>query len=130
MGTLSCQYLLCFQGSIKTSSEIEALVKPSIYKSGNWRDKLADAARKSGSRSDFVERQTEDSDLAEGVYLKQEDETTVIDRFKYVRGDFLQAIESSEGHWQDRPILPNGLAAGVDIFAPVLGLKGAYDEKL
>lgn len=51
----------------------------------------------------------------------------VEDRFKFVRADFLQAIEAADGHWHDRPILPNGLAEGVDIFAPELGVEGAYD---
>lgn len=88
---------------------------------------LEEAASASGSRLDMVDKQTEDSDLAEGLYLKVENEHTVTDRFKYVRGDFLQAIQASEGHWQDRTILPNRLAEGVDIFASKLGTPGAYD---
>lgn len=117
-----------FQGMVNSLSQIETLIRPSIYKSANWRDALTLAATQSGSRSDFVEKQTEDSDLAEGLYLKVEQDGIVTERYKYVRGDFLQAIQSSEGHWQDRPILPNQLAKTVDIFAPVLGVKGAYDE--
>ncbi len=69
--------------------------------------------------ADFVAAQTEHSDLAEGLYLKDEAEGAVIGRYKYVRADFLQAIEASDGHWQDWPILANVLAAGVDIFAPL-----------
>ncbi|MFG5383008.1 RNA ligase family protein [Yoonia sp. R2-816] len=115
-------------GAIRTAADINNLIKPSLYKSANWRDALDKAAVVSGSRADFVARQTEDSDLAEGLYIKVEPAGSVTERFKYVRHDFLQAIEASEGHWQDRPILPNQLAEGVDIFAPVLGVKGAYDE--
>ena len=85
------------------------------------------AAERSGSRPDMVDQQTEDSDLAEGLYLKQENADHVEDRFKFVRADFLQAIEAADGHWHDRPILPNGLDDGVDIFAPTLGVAGAYD---
>lgn len=118
---------IVYQGAITTATEVAALVQPSLYKSKEWRDRLDEAAKTSGSRGDFVEKQTEDSNLAEGVYLKCEDDMIVHDRFKYVRGDFLQAIEASDGHWQDRPILPNKLADGVDIFAPSLGLEGAYD---
>lgn len=116
------------QGAIKTLADVEVLVKPSLYKTADWRTGLAVAAQKSGSRSDFVDKQTEDSDLAEGLYIKVEQDGVVSERFKYVRGDFMQAIQASDGHWLDRPILPNGLAQGVDIFAPVLGMKGAYDE--
>ncbi|MEJ6401357.1 hypothetical protein [Yoonia sp. 2307UL14-13] len=92
------------------------------------REALDKAAIASGNRADFVAKQTEDSDLAEGLYIKVEPVSAVTERYKYVRHDFLQAITASEGHWQDRPILPNQLADGVDIFAPVLGVKGAYDE--
>ncbi|MBD3679445.1 MAG: RNA ligase family protein [Rhodobacteraceae bacterium] len=107
---------------------IARLVRPSLYKSANWRDALADAAAESGSRPDMVGAQTDDSDLAEGLYLKLESGTRVEDRFKFVRGDFVQALEASGGHWLDRPILPNRLAPGADIFAPVLGIEGAYDD--
>jgi hypothetical protein len=103
------------------------LVGPSHYKSGTWRDALAAAALQSGSRSDFVDAQTEDSDLAEGLYLKREAGDHVIDRYKFVRPAFKQAIDAADGHWHDRPILPNRLADGVDIFAPNLGTPGAYD---
>jgi hypothetical protein len=115
-------------GKLTTIDQVEALVRPSLYKSEDWRLALEESARWSGSRGDMVEKQTDDSDLAEGLYLKLEAEGEVLDRFKFVRGDFLQAIEASEGHWQDRPILPNRLSEGVDIFAPQLGLKGAYDD--
>jgi hypothetical protein len=105
-----------------------SLVRPSLYKTPNWRVALEQAAQRSGNKAEFVEKQTENSDLAEGIYIKVEDENRVIDRFKFVRGDFLQAIESAEGHWQNRPTLPNGLREDVDLFAQVLGLPGAYDE--
>ncbi len=114
-------------GAVSSVDQLNQLVRPSLYKSPNWRDALQQAAQSSGSRAEMVEQQTEDSDLAEGLYLKHEDAGHVRDRFKFVRADFLQAITAGDGHWHDRPILPNELAAGVDIFAPVLGIKGAYD---
>lgn len=111
-------------------SSHEALLKhvqPSLYKTPNWEIRLMEAARSSGSRQDFVEKQTEKSDLAEGLYIKREQDGQVTERFKHVRADFHQAIMASNGHWLDRPILPNGLQASVDIFAARLGVKGAYD---
>jgi len=114
-------------GPLKDVAQLQALVKPSLYKSPDWRDALLLAAEGSGNRADMVEKQTELSDLAEGVYLKQEQDGIVVDRFKFVRSDFVQAIEASDGHWQDRPILPNGLADGVDIYAERLGLDDSYD---
>ena len=115
-------------GPVGSISELEALVRPSLYKSDDWRSALRAAAEQSGSRPEFVAKQTDDSKLAEGLYLKLEKDDCVEDRFKYVRGGFHQAIQASEGHWLDRPVLPNGLVDGVDIFAPVLASKGAYDE--
>jgi RNA ligase-like protein len=117
-----------YTGEISSVEQVGSLVRPSLYKSNRWRETLQEAARVSDSRLEMVERQTEDSDLSEGVYLKLENETTVLDRFKFVRADFIQAITASDGHWQSRPILPNRLADGVDIFAETLGVKGAYDD--
>ncbi len=116
-----------YEGAMTSGSRMEELVAPSLYKSMHWRDELLAQAVASGSRPDMVDQQTEDSDLAEGLYLKQEEGGEVTGRFKYVRADFHQAIAASDGHWQSRPILPNQLAPGVDIFAPRLGGKGAYD---
>lgn len=116
-----------YTGEIGSVDQLVKLTRPSLYKSTKWREALAFAAEQSGSRADKVDQQTEDSDLAEGLYLKQENNDHVEDRFKFVRADFIQAIEAADGHWQDRPILPNGLADGVNIFAPKLGVEGAYD---
>ncbi len=114
-------------GTINTITDIGALVRPSLYKTKTWQSALDQAARRCGSRLGFVEKQTEDSDLAEGLYIKREQNEEVTDRYKYVRAGFHQAIAASEGHWHDRPILPNSLAEGIDIFAPRLGIEGAYD---
>ena len=116
-----------YEGEITSLKQVEELVRPSLYKTGDWQTALEKAAEQSGSRMDYVEKQTESSNLAEGLYVKQEAGGIVEGRYKFVRSDFLQAIEASEGHWQDRPILPNQLADGVDIFAPVLEIDGAYD---
>lgn len=120
---------ILYEGEITSRKQVEALVKPSLYKSSDWRKSLSITIDQTGNKTEFVEKQTEDSDLAEGLYLKHEKEQIVQNRFKFVRGDFLQAIQSSEGHWHDRPILPNKLMDGLDIFAPRLGITGAYDAK-
>ncbi|MEM6974493.1 MAG: RNA ligase family protein [Pseudomonadota bacterium] len=118
------------RAEIPDAQALTRLIGPARYKSADWRDALARAAAASGSRPEHVARQTEDSDLAEGVYLKQEDDDTgrVVERAKYVRGDFVQAIKAADSHWLSRPILPNQLAPGVDILAPQTGVTGAYDD--
>ena len=66
-----------------------------------------------------------------------ENEDFVEARYKLVRPDFLQTILDSGSHHLARPILPNRLAEGVDLFAPAptvgwdaLGLHtiGSLDE--
>ncbi|MEM6488253.1 MAG: RNA ligase family protein [Pseudomonadota bacterium] len=115
------------QGTVGRVSDLQRQVAVSLYKSAGWRAALAEAAQASGSRLDMVMRQTDDSDLAEGLYLKREAGSAVAARYKFVRAGFLQAIKDADSHWHDRPILPNRLAPGVDILAPVLGVPGAYD---
>lgn len=119
---------ILYDGEINSLEQVVSLVRPSLYKTDEWHQALEDAAIQSGSRSDMVIKQTEDSILAEGLYLKEETENSVTARFKYVRAGFHQAIMASEGHWHDRPILPNKLAQDVNIFAAQLGQKGAYDD--
>lgn len=99
---------------------LRALVGPSLYKSPRWREALAEAAA-SGESARFgdVDRaiqQTDPSDEAEGLYLKVEHGGEVVSRYKWVRASFLTAVSDSESHWLDRPIVPNGLAPGVDLF--------------
>lgn len=60
--------------------------------------------------------ETDKSDLMEGLYIKHEEGGRVIDRYKWVRASFLTAVFNSEGHWLNRPIIPNKLAPGVKLF--------------
>ena len=57
------------------------------------------------------------SSLSEGLYIKTEENGVVTGRYKWVRYDFLQTVVESGSHWQDRPLLPNLLADGVDLFS-------------
>jgi hypothetical protein len=116
------------EGTHRRGSKPESLLAPSLYRSPDWQAHLMEDAHASGSRPDMVHAQSDLNDLAEGLYVKVESGAEVRDRFKFVRGDFLQTIQSSDSHWQDRPILPNRLAPGIDIFAPETGVAGAYDD--
>jgi hypothetical protein len=40
----------------------------------------------------------------------------VTGRYKYIRPSFLTAVFSAEGHWLNRPIVPDLLREGVDLF--------------
>jgi RNA ligase len=100
------------EGPIENAGQLKALVGPSAYKSSDWRARLVQAAGVAPHRPDLVERQTDWSELMEGLYIKVEQDGRVAERFKYVRADFLTTVLDSESHWQSRPILPNQLAQG------------------
>jgi hypothetical protein len=99
---------------------LPALVRPSLYKSPRWRDALAASAEGAGVPGERASRETDPSDLAEGLYVKVEDGQRVIARYKWIRASFLTAVVDSGSHWLARPIVPNRLADGVDLFAPEL----------
>ncbi len=101
------------EGEIASPAALKRLIAPSLYKSPGWRERLAVAAEAGGHQGAYVDKQTDASDFAEGLYIKVEEEGRVAGRFKYVRHDFLTAVLDSASHWQSRPILPNQLAPGV-----------------
>jgi hypothetical protein len=74
---------------------------PSCYRSANWRQALPE--------DPLVLSQTDPSPLAEGLYLKWEENGQVKARAKWVRASFHQAVEQSGSHWADRPIVRNCL---------------------
>lgn len=57
------------------------------------------------------------SEWMEGLYLKREEDGRVVGRYKYVREGFLQAVADAGEHWMDRPIEPNRLREGAELFA-------------
>lgn len=57
------------------------------------------------------------TETMEGLYIKWEEEGRVCGRYKFVRSAFTQVVEEEGVHWIDRPLEPNQLRAGVDIFA-------------
>jgi hypothetical protein len=104
----------------KDGRALADMVGPSLYRSENWRDNLAVAAEKAGVDPDRALRETgahePDADLAEGIYIKIEDDDQVLARFKYVRKGFLQTILDSETHWHDRPIIQNVMRDDAELF--------------
>lgn len=102
----------------RTVKELRQFVRPSLAKSTAWRQKLENAVQREGQSLALVHRQTDLSDLAEGLYAKTESAAHVEGRYKWVRSDFVQAILDSGSHHSQRPILPNQLAEGVDLYAP------------
>ena len=107
-----------YEGPAQSVDHLRSLIGPSAFKSDGWRDRLADVARAEGLDPAKVRAETDMAHEMEGLYLKVEDRGRVIGRYKFVRASFLTAILDAGTHWLDRPIVPNQLADGVDLFAP------------
>ena len=45
--------------------------------------------------------------IMEGLYIKEEDDEKVLNRYKYIRPGFLQTVFDNEGHWIERNIIKN-----------------------
>lgn len=106
-----------YRGRLSSTEQLDGLVTNSLYKTDRWRERLAEQAQLAGVDPARALAETDDSDLAEGLYVKREEDGQVTGRYKWVRAGFLQAIADSDSHWQSRPIIPNLLADGTDIYA-------------
>jgi hypothetical protein len=109
-----------YDGAPGSLEALTALVGPSRYKTPGWRERLVAQAGRQGLDVERVLRETDPEITAEGLYLKLEADGRVVGRLKWVRASFLQAVEESGSHWLNRPIVPNLLAEGVDLFAEAL----------
>ena len=78
---------------------------------------LIGAALEANVAQDRILLETDDADESEGIYIKVERDGRVTDRLKFVRQSFLTSVVDSGSHWIDRPIVPNQLAPGIDIFS-------------
>ncbi len=105
-----------WRGEAKSLAHLQSLVRASLYKSREWRGRLRETCHENKQKHELVQQQTDDSDFAEGLYIKVEEASRVVERYKFVRASFLQAVEESGGHWMDRPILPNRLQDDVNLF--------------
>ena len=108
-----------WEGVADRRLDLEALVARTGFKSPRWQEALVALCEARRLDPGRAQRQTDPSSEMEGLYIKVEGRGTVEDRFKFVRESFSQAIHDDEGHWLDRPIIPNQLSEGVDIFGGV-----------
>jgi len=104
---------LLHTGRVRTIKALQAMATRSLFKTERWRDALRKAAAAEGLDVDRVQLETDPSDDAEGIYVKVEDEDTVVDRLQFVRASFRSAVIDPDA-WLDRPLVINALADGVD----------------
>lgn len=109
------------EGVFQTKEELVSLLGPSNYISSRKMETLRHTSEKLGLDPDRQCRETDDTDLMEGLYIKIEENGQVVERLKFVRPSFTQTVEVSPTHWLDRPIVPNALAISVnDLYLPQL----------
>jgi hypothetical protein len=90
--------------------QLTGLVTASRCRTPDWRSALDCAAAQAGVDPATARAETDLSEDMEGLYLKVEEGGRVVDRLKWVRAGFLQAMIESGSHWLDRPIIANQLA--------------------
>lgn len=98
------------------AAQLRKLVVHSLAKSRQWRQNFEEAVTREGLPLELCWKQTDKSDQSEGLYLKVENELEVLGRYKLVRHSFTQAILDGDGHHASRPIVPNRLVPGADIY--------------
>lgn len=111
--------LVLFEGELESIEHLASLLVDSHFKSPEFLKRLREQCDKYSAREDVANELFEGTDhslLMEGLYIKVEEDGVVKERYKYVRGDFVQIITSSDEHWLDRPIVPNLLRPDIDLW--------------
>ena len=108
------------RGSLRSAKELKKLIRQSAFQSSDWKERFVEICESKKLDAERALRETDLSNLMEGLYFKIEDEEKVIERFKFVRRTFTQAVEESGEHWLNRPVIPNQLRDRVDIYAQKL----------
>jgi hypothetical protein len=100
--------------------DLLALLTNSLAKTAHWKRDFDSVVEREGLDLAKCWSQADKSDLAEGLYIKVEEDGVVTARYKWVRSDFVQAILDSNMHHSQQAFVPNQLAPGVDLYAPQL----------
>jgi hypothetical protein len=109
-----------YKGPAQGLEHLRSLLVRSLYKGPDWKGVLESEARAAGVPVEQAWRETDPSDLAEGLYVKVEEDGRVVQRLKFIRASFSSAVLDSGTHWLRRPIVRNQLAARVDLFGGVM----------
>ncbi len=108
-----------FEGKLQSQKQLVSLLKQSQFIQSGHIDRLREICIEQGLDPDRSIEQTSQSLLMEGLYIKVETIDLTVGRYKYVRADFLTTILQADSHWLSRPIIPNQLRVGIDLFGVV-----------
>jgi hypothetical protein len=109
-----------YAGPAEGAGPLSRLVGPSRFIGHGHLERLRHTCETMRIDASLALRETDPSVEMEGLYLKVEEHGVVQERYKFVRAGFLTTVLNAESHWLDRPIVPNGLLPGVDLYAPSL----------
>ncbi len=92
-----------------TLSQITSCLGKTVFQSEAWQQSLKKRTELVGCNLDKALKETDKSGMMEGLYIKQEDDIQVVNRYKYVRHEFLDTILQSQTHLIDRLPIYNSL---------------------
>jgi hypothetical protein len=107
---------ISYEGTLSKQKQLVSYLGRSHYITDDRTQKLQQICAEKNLDWERVQKQTDLSNLMEGLYVKVETESTVLAIYKFVRNSFLTTMLNSEGHWLDRPIIPNLLHPDVNLF--------------
>ncbi|OKH47548.1 DNA ligase [Calothrix sp. HK-06] len=107
---------ILFTGKLESYKQLIQLLGKSHYQTPQYLEHFQQICQEKGLDVERSLKQTDQSNVMEGLYIKVEPSDTLEARYKYVRSSFLTTIQQSDGHWLNRPIIPNILRADVDLF--------------
>ena len=105
-----------YEGEVKKLKELVDLVGVSLFIRNQHFELLSQVCQSLKLKENLVKQETDPSPLMEGLYVKVEKDGRVVRRLKWIRPSFMTSVIQSNSHWLDRPIIPNQLAKGIDIF--------------
>ena len=108
---------MLFTGRLQSYQQLLGLLGESHYQTPAHLQRFRQVCQEKGLDVERSLKQTDQSSLMEGLYIKVEPKDTVNARYKYVRSSFLTTIKQSNEHWLSRPIIPNLLCADADLFS-------------
>lgn len=106
-----------FSGKLKNQRELISFLGSSYFISSARESNLKQQCSKLKLDEEQVLKETDPSCQMEGLYIKVEEKSSVLERYKFIRASFLSCVLESESHWLNRPIVPNLLKEGAQIYA-------------
>ena len=87
-----------FTGRLQSYQQLVGLLAESHYQTPGHLQRLRQVCQEKGLDVERSLKQTDQSSLMEGLYIKVEPDDTVIARYKYVRSSFLTTIKQSSDY--------------------------------